>query len=642
MSGSSNPVPPWMARFCARFPGFAERYLSLDPRSVGLGRIYLGVLLLVDLIRRVPDMSVWYTNSGLLPNHTLLWRPGARYQFSFFFAASHLWEVALLFAFCGVVFFCFLIGWKTRLFHWLSAACLVSLHDRVIFLENGGDVVLSILIIWTLFLPMGVRFSVDSLLSRLRGRREGTLAELEDRTALQPELRPAVTLGVLALLLQVSVIYYFNVVHKGGQTWADGTAVHYALQTDRFITWLGWKLRPHLSPPISATLTYTALVLESLGPLLLLNPYRWRTTRALAMVVMPGLHIGFALLMNLGLFSFNMIAFFVLLIPDASWNFRFRRARPPGLTVEVDDTSPLCFQLARILARLDPTHIIRLVPAMAPASGATTQLAAVNLATGKRFEGLAAIVQICAALPALFPLAILLKIPGLSALLAGLYRLFEARRAGVGAGLGLPALGLPALGLPSSGPQIPAASPPPVRQWLSLQALRLRELAVVVLMIALGSQVLMENKAVPRWLKPGQAEWMRAIVEYPRLFQGWSMFAPNAPQEDNYVAVEAVTVDGRAVDPLNERGSRTAPVPANYIPEFLNQDEFFCDYMQRIAGEGAYHPPLSEWIRNYHHRTGRDGDRIVRFEVYNLTDRSPPIGQTQPTDLKKTKLFSWP
>ena len=40
---------------------------------------------MLDLLRRVPDLEVWYTNVGLLPNHTLLWRPGARYQFSFFF-----------------------------------------------------------------------------------------------------------------------------------------------------------------------------------------------------------------------------------------------------------------------------------------------------------------------------------------------------------------------------------------------------------------------------------------------------------------------------------------------------------------------------------------------------------------------------
>ena len=36
-----------------------------------------------------------------------------------------------------------------------------------------------------------------------------------------------------------------------------------------------------------------------------------------------------------------------------------------------------------------------------------------------------------------------------------------------------------------------------MRRWFTVQGTRLRELAVVVLVIALGSQVLMENRAVP-------------------------------------------------------------------------------------------------------------------------------------------------
>jgi hypothetical protein len=627
-----NRVPAWLAGFAGRFPGFAARYLTLDPRSLGLGRIYLGALLMLDLLRRVPDLEVWYTNVGLLPNHTLLWRPGARYQFSFFFPFSWTSEVVVLFALCGVIFFCFLIGWKTRLFHWLSVLCIVSLHDRVIFLENGGDVVLNILAVWTLFLPLGARFSVDALLGSLQTRREANLAEVEDRSLLPREVRPALTLGVLGLLLQIAVIYYFNVVHKGGHTWREGTAVHYALHQDRLVSWLGWKIRPHLTLPLSQALTYSALVVESLGPLLVLNPFHWRVTRRLAVILMAGLHIGFALLLNLGLFSFNMIGFFLLLIPGTDWDrlTRWFRRKPPARvrTVQVDQSNPLCFLIARVLARLDPTHALRFTPA----SGAPA-LVVEDQASGRRFEGPAALPPIFAALPFGAPVALLLRVPGLSALLSRMYRWLERRRAEVATGLGLS---------PLSAPVWAAPEPPPVRRWFTVQGMRLRELAVVVLTIALGSQVLMENRAVPRWLKFGQAEWMRMVVEYPRLFQGWGMFSPNAPMDDTNIVVEATTMSGRKVDPLNERGSRLAPVPANGIVEFLDQDEYFCDYIQRIAGQGAYHPALSEWIQRYHLRTGREEDKLVGFDVYSITDNSPKIGSTQPTDVKKTKMFSWP
>ena len=353
----------------------------------------------------------------------------------------------MLFALCGVIFFCFLIGWKTRLFHWLSVLCIVSLHDRVIFLENGGDVVLNILAVWTLFLPMGARFSVDALLGSLQTRREANLAEVEDRGLLPREVRPALTLGVLGLLLQISVIYYFNVVHKGGHTWREGTAVHYALHQDRLVSWLGWKIRPHLTLPLSQVLTYSALVLESLGPLLVLNPFHWRLTRRLAVILMAGLHIGFALLLNLGLFSFNMIGFFLLLIPGTDWDrlTRWFRRKPPARvrTVQVDQSNPLCFLIARVLARLDPAHALRFTPA----SGAPA-LVVEDPASGRRFEGPAALPPIFAALPFGAPAALLLRVPGLSALLSRMYRWLERRRAEVAtrprpAPAGAPRLGQP-------------------------------------------------------------------------------------------------------------------------------------------------------------------------------------------------------
>jgi predicted DCC family thiol-disulfide oxidoreductase YuxK len=636
---SANHLPPGLAGFAARFPGFTARYLSLDPRSLGLARIYLALLLLADLVRRVPDLSVWYSNDGLLPNHTLLWRPGARYQFSFFFGASWTSEAAVLFLICGLVFFGLLIGYRTRLFHALSLICIVSLHDRVIFLENGGDVVLNILCAWTLFLPMGARFSVDALRASLRARREGTPAELERRDDLPRETRPVVSLAVLALLLQICVIYYFNAVHKSGSTWREGSAVHYALHQDRLVTWLGWQLRAHLTPALSQVMSYASLALEGLAPLLVLNPFAWRTSRRLAVILVTGLHVGFALLLNLGLFSFNMIGFLLLLIPDRDWDWL---ARPRGgrastaRRVVYDETSGPCVQLARLLVRLDRHGRLRLVARGQAAAEnrdgppLPDDLLVEDARTGRWLQGSRALAAALAAVPFAWPLALLLRTPLLGALLDRLYRAFAGRRHALFPGPGLS--------------RAPAADGPatPVGLWLVRQRSRLREAAVVAVMLALGSQVLMENRGVPAWLKLGQAAWMRMVVEYPRLYQGWSMFAPNAPYDDHNVFVDAITEDGRHVDPLNERGSRVAPAPTDTIPEFLDQDEYFCDYMQRIPGQGAYHPPLSDWIQNYHRRTRRPGDRITSFEVYQITDQSPPPGQTQPTGVRKTLLFSWP
>ena len=66
----------------------ARAYVSIDPRSLGLCRIVLGLVLIVDLLRRLPLIRDFYTNAGLLPNHTVLWRPPLPRLLSVFFPVS--------------------------------------------------------------------------------------------------------------------------------------------------------------------------------------------------------------------------------------------------------------------------------------------------------------------------------------------------------------------------------------------------------------------------------------------------------------------------------------------------------------------------------------------------------------------------
>ena len=74
---------------------FAQRYLTIDGRSLAFCRIALAGVLVVDLLRRLPWLRDLYTNDGLLPNHTMLWRPWQPHMFSFFFVASRLDEAAV-------------------------------------------------------------------------------------------------------------------------------------------------------------------------------------------------------------------------------------------------------------------------------------------------------------------------------------------------------------------------------------------------------------------------------------------------------------------------------------------------------------------------------------------------------------------
>ena len=75
------------------------------------------------------------------------------------------------------------------------------------------------------------------------------------------------------------------------------------------------------------------------------------------------------------------------------------------------------------------------------------------------------------------------------------------------------------------------------------------------------------------------------------------------------MVVDAVTVDGRHVDPYSEATSRYDNPGHNEIPVRLDNDSFVFNYSGRIPTSGAYSQALTEWILNYHERTGdpRDG-----------------------------------
>jgi hypothetical protein len=58
---------------------FLDRYCTVDTRTLGLFRIYFGLLLLTNLWDRAGgfDLISFYTNEGVLPNHWALFRPPA-------------------------------------------------------------------------------------------------------------------------------------------------------------------------------------------------------------------------------------------------------------------------------------------------------------------------------------------------------------------------------------------------------------------------------------------------------------------------------------------------------------------------------------------------------------------------------------
>jgi predicted DCC family thiol-disulfide oxidoreductase YuxK len=462
-------------------------------------------------------------------------------------------------------------------------------------------------------------------------------------------------LAVLGLLLQIALVYGFNYVHKSGPTWQTGTAVYYVLHQERIVTSLGVWLREHLPLSGMKGLTFGTLVIEATAPILVLSPIGWRWTRPLSGLLLASMHLGIALLINLGIFSAAMMAYDVFLLTTAQWRL-FARAVPTrgrARTVLYDETCGLCFLAVRVLARLDVHRRLRWISSrdagVLPAAREPGKIEGIDGvvlvidpacgASDRRWTGADGWVEILMALPLGGCWAWPLRLPGARWLTGWAHDRLTRHRARVATAFGLRGCGAP--GALRSAQR--TAAPTPVGAWIRQALGTWRELLVVLVFLIIGAEMSIANRAVPPWLRfDHRPQWMVAAVMYPHLLEGWSLFAPDAPTFDQMVYVDAVTRDHRHVDPYNEFGSRVARLPVDAIPERLGHDSFWCDYTLGIADAGIYHQALIDWILRYPERTGRDEDTIVGFEAFSLTQDTPPPGETRPTNIRRRRFLQWP
>jgi hypothetical protein len=513
---------------------FVAVYMTADVRSLAAGRIALALVLLLDLGKRWVQLGSWYTNDGLVPNHTQLWRPVFTYDFSFFFLASYAPQAIVGFVICAGAYLALLVGVYTRRAQVLSMICVLSLHGRLLIFDNGGDVVLGLLAVWTAFLPTGRVWSVDAVLGSTERNRT-------------PSETKIVSLGVLAVLCQLAFIYFFNAVHKGGETWRDGSAVHYVLHYDRFVTSFGVWLRERMTPGMARAMTWSTLGMEWVLPWLILSPFAVARCRRAAIVLVIALHVGIGMCINLGVFMPAMIAFAPHLLHGDDWD-----------------------ALERWWAR----------------GARRARLAAAWTARGRTI----------------------------------------VMRAGR---------------LLSPGRTIRVSGPGPVVAALRAHVPLLRECTVGLFIVFASNQLLDENQAAHRVIDHHNRAPVAAAVTILNLFQGWSMFAPDVSKTDLSLSVDAVTVDGRHVDPWNEVATPRYPMPGASIPTRMDQSWLFYQYVTRLPWRPTYQTSFQEWLLRYPQRTGRREDEIVSFKVFKVEDDSPPPGEREPANPRAELIFEY-
>lgn len=278
------------------------KYLTFDIRALSLMRVCLAIVILLDLGIRLGDLEAFYANTGAVPL-TLVFQHTWNQYFISFHAISGLWQVQLVLFLLAVFFACMmLIGYRTRLFTFLSWLMMLSLHNRNTLILQGGDDLLRMVLFWTIFLPTGARYSCDSIFSEKKFNR-----------------LTICTVPAIAYLLQLCYVYTGSALLKGREWDSDFTAMYYVYGLDQ----IAYPITRYLFqyPDLLKVMTVIAYYFELLVPLLFFIPFAHQFFRLTGVLLIVGFHGFNSLTLLIGMFPLIGIATSVGMLPSSAMSF---------------------------------------------------------------------------------------------------------------------------------------------------------------------------------------------------------------------------------------------------------------------------------------------------------------------------------
>lgn len=424
------------------------------------------------------------------------------WSFSLHLASGSAFFQGLLFLVAFLAALALLFGYRTRLATFVSWLLTISLFVRNPDLQSSGDLLMSLLLFWGMFLPLGLRWSVDEA-------RASNNAELPRRV---------LSMATAAVLIQAALVYFFAWWLKSGEPWHDGTAVWIALNWDQGTTAFGRYMLQF--PELLSLATHGVLWFELLGPLLLFVPFYTPLIRLLVVPMFVGLHLGFVLMMTLFTFPFVSIVSVLPFLPARFWEL-FRVRGGEGLTIFYDGGCSFCARMVRLIQTFFILPRAAVLPAHEdPAVQEIMQREnswVVRDAAGEHQTAAGAMRVLLRASPLLFPLYPLLRIRPLERAADSAYRWIATHR--------------------------PVASR--ATAWLSPRPLRWRLPLVGQFVVgALLIYVIIWNLAgVLNFAAPVQG-----IARFLQIHQHWAMFAPIPKLDDGWFVVPATLRNGEEVD----------------------------------------------------------------------------------------------
>jgi hypothetical protein len=213
-----------------------------------------------------------------------------------------------------VALFIFALGWYTP----VAKILVWGIFSFKLYEQMGGGYygfkILSTMLFWSLFLPLGARYSID-----------------EARSAKREELSPRgiLSLASKGLLLQLALIYFSGGITKSLECWLlDGGALRATLRGPTGYAPFAAYLLPYEG--FLSLLSRSVYVAEVLFPLFLFVPVHTARIRIFVAAVFVSMHLGIAAFMQIGIFPYLCVFVWALVLPAVFWDYleaKLRRVR---------------------------------------------------------------------------------------------------------------------------------------------------------------------------------------------------------------------------------------------------------------------------------------------------------------------------
>ena len=613
-------------------------WFFVDSRALGIYRTLIGILCFIDIFRRYEFIDIFYTNNSIISIST----SNSFYKsFTLLRTFTSSWEVHIFFI-IGLIFSIFLIiGFRTKLSQFITTIIIISIHNRAIMLENAGDLMFNNILIISLFLPLGISFGIDSLRKSLKSK-ELNPDDLNNKAIGKNAPSQVFTVGYFAILIQLSLIYFFTALNKSGYDWENGSAVYKMFQLDTFLTPIGYFLREYITFPVSKFFTYTTLTIESIAPLLLLIPFYSYILRSIFIICFSIFHISIRVAIKVGLFSFTMLSTYVLLIDKRIFDkikiTLKNKFYSEKYILFYDRDCGFCHFTCRIIKRLDVFNIITFADVSYKGEKPdnldvlSTQTAVLyNSNTKEQWIKHKAFGKILSLIPLGFLLSWIFFIPYIENIFGKIYDLFAINRTKVSQFFGLPACDLPN-NLKSE--YIGVSSDSILDKVYKRISVLIGSIVAFILIISSISYSLVANEAINKRMteygfeKFKYNKTLRRISSYPRMVQRWNMFSPTVLGTDKTIIVEATLTNGEIIDPF--KGGPPILDDLDYSNLWHSHNQFWRKFFSRVTKKqnSKYVTSFEKWLKNYNNpyfKNVLDGRKIKSVKIWSLSQKNSNI-----------------